>query len=112
MRTIALKLDWDSTLFFFDAKGRDRIDEATLPISPDLKRQLDQYYKQYSDLYLLDDSPRKVDPLDKRLLDDTGLQIWQQLRAELAGSYDVIFYSFEFGEKFDDPQKFIATRSL
>jgi hypothetical protein len=104
--------DWDSTLFFFDAEGQDRIDAATLPISADLMRQLDQYYNQYSDLYMDGDTGEKVDPLDKRLLDDTGLTIWRQLRKELALFYNVIFYSFELGEKFDNPNEFIAARSL
>jgi len=104
-------LDWDSTVFFFDAEGQDRIDEETLPISADLKRQLNEYYKHYSDVYLCADFGEKATPLDERLLDDTGLQIWQQLRTELVGFYRVIFYSFEFGEKFDDPQQFIAARN-
>ena len=104
--------DWDSTLCYFDAESRDRIDEASLPISADLKSQLDQYYDQYSDLYVLADFAEKATPLDKRLLDDTGFKVWQQLRTELTGSYRVIFYSFEFGEKFEDPKRFLAARNL
>ena len=105
-------LHWNSTLFFFDAEGQERIDEATLPISRNLQKQLELYYKQYSDLYLLDESAQKVDRLDKRLLDDTGLQVWQQLRAEHSDSYRIIFFSEEFGEKFDNPNEFIAARNL
>ena len=112
MRTIALIADYGSVLFFHDAEGRDQIDEATLPISTDLKRQLDEYYKHYSDLYLLADFGEQPSTLDKRLLDDTGFKIWRQLRKELALFYRVIFYSFEFAQTFNNPQEFIAARAL
>jgi hypothetical protein len=109
MRTIILMLDWDSTLFWRDAAGGGRIDEATLPISTGLKRRLDDYYRHYSDLFFRD-GYGPVPDLEKRLLDDTGLEIWRQLRAELAGIYEVLFDSEEFGCSFDSPEEFLAAR--
>lgn len=109
MRTIILFLDWDSTLFWRDAEGGDRINEATLPISDDLKRRLSDYYKHYSELYYLDTS-RPIPGLEKRLLDDTGLEIWQQLRRELNGVYQVLFHSEELEDSFESPDVFLARR--
>jgi hypothetical protein len=109
MRTIILLLDWDSTLFWRDAEGGGRIDEATFPISDALKRRLSDYYKHYSELYYLDTS-RPVPDLEKRLLDDTGLEIWQQLRSELSGVYRVLFHSEELEDSFESPEDFIARR--
>jgi hypothetical protein len=110
MRTIILLLDWDSTLFWRDVEGGDRIDEATFPISDALKRRLKDYYKHYSQLYYLDYRGQTVPDLEKRLLDDTGLEIWRLLRAELSGKYQVLFLSNEFICDFDDPEEFVARR--
>jgi hypothetical protein len=109
MRTIILLLDWDSTLFWGDPEGGSRIDEKTLPISPSLRRRLDDYYKHYSELYYRD-TTRPVPALEKRLLDDTGLEIWKQLREELAGVYRVLFYSDELEDSFETPEEFVARR--
>jgi len=109
MRTIVLSLDWDSTLFYHDAEGTDRIDEATLPISDALKKRLDDYYKYYSELHYQDDS-RPVPDLEKRLLDDTGLEIWRQLRAEVGHVYRILFWSQEFGDHFESPEEFMMIR--
>jgi hypothetical protein len=111
MRTIILLLDWDSTLFWRDAEGGGRIDEATLPIRPELRRRLDDYYKHYSELYYRD-TTRPVPELEKRLLDNTGLEIWEQLRAELAGIYRVLFYSDELEDSFENPEEFVARRKV
>jgi hypothetical protein len=109
MRSIILLLDWDATLFWRDTEGGGRIDETTLPISHDLKRQLADYYKYYSELYYQEGNG-PVPDLEKRLLDDRGLVIWRQLRAELDGVYGVLFYSEEFGDSFESPEEFLASR--
>jgi len=109
MRTIILLLDWDSTLFWRDTEGGGRIDEGTLPISSELRRRLDDYYKHYSELFYRD-GYGPVPDLEKRLLDDTGLEIWRQLRAELAGIHRVLFYSEELGDSFETPEEFVAAR--
>jgi hypothetical protein len=109
VRAIILLLDWDSTLFWRDADGGARIDEATLPISDDLKRRLSDYYKHYSEHYYLD-TCRHVPGLEKRLLDDTGLEMWQQLRSELSGVYRVLFHSEELEDSFESPDDFVARR--
>ena len=87
MRTIVLSVDWDSVLFWRDAEGQGRIDEAAFPISDELKRELNAYYGHYSELYLHGDE--SIDKIDKRLLDDAGLRAWHRLRTELAGAYKV-----------------------
>ena len=48
--------------------------------------------------------------MEKRWLDDTGLEVWKQLRAELAGIYRVLFYSEELGDSFETPEEFGAAR--
>lgn len=109
MRTIILLPDWNSTLFWRDEESGSRIEETTFPISDALKRRLTAYYKHYSELYF-QDTGGPVPALEKRLLDDTGLELWQQLRAELAGIYKVLFHSDEFACDFDSPDEFITKR--
>src|SRR5690348_9278818 len=110
MRTIILLLDWDATLFWRDADGGSKIDESALPISDELKRQLNDYYLHYSELHFQNGHPFPVPKIEKRWLDDEGLEIWRRLRAELAGAYRVLFYSEEFSDSFEDPDEFIAAR--
>ena len=110
MRTIILLCDWDSTLFWRDSEGQGRIDETTLPISDELKRRLLYYYKHFSDLYYEDNSP-PVPDLEKRILDDVGLDIWRQLRVELDGVYRVLFHSDELSHPFESPEEFLAIRN-
>lgn len=110
MRTIILLIDYpDSTLWWREQENSGPVDEALLPISNDLKQQLNEYYKSYSELYL-DDNKGAVADLEKRLLDDTGLELWRRLRTELAGKYHVLFHSEEFGCDFDNPDEFLAAR--
>ena len=97
---------WDSTLFWWDWNhgSQGRIDEATLPISPKLRRQLDDWYMTYSNLYHQEGEVPAPD-LEKRLLDDKGIEIWQRLRAELAGAYQVLLFSQQFGRPFETPEE-------
>jgi len=48
--------------------------------------------------------------LDNRLFDDTGIELWEQLRSELQGQYRVIYYSLELAEHFETPEQFRVTR--
>ena len=48
--------------------------------------------------------------LDNRLFDDTGIELWEQLRSELHGRYRVIYYSQELAEYFETPELFRTTR--
>lgn len=114
MRTIILLLDWDSTLFWRDAEGGGPIDESALPVSDDVRRRLRDYQKYYSKLYGLGASrpirDREIPAMEKKFLDDTGFEIWQQLRSELNGVYRVLFYSQEFGDSFESPEELLAAR--
>lgn len=111
MRTIILMPGWDAILFWRDADGAACIDEDTLPISIELKGRLDVYYKHFSELYHQDDW-QPIPHLEKALLDDTGLEIWRQLRVELASVYRVLFWSDEFSEPFETPEDFVALRNF
>jgi hypothetical protein len=111
MRVIILIGGWDSTLFWWDWNHgtQGRIDEATLPISAELRRQLDEWYTTYSELYHQDhESP--VPDLEKRLLDDKGREIWQRLQAELDGVYRALLFSQQFGRPFETPEEFDLER--
>jgi hypothetical protein len=110
VRTIILLIDYpDSTLWWREPDSGSPVDEALLPISSDLKQQLKEYYRTYSELYL-NDSKEAVADLEKRLLDGTGLELWRRLRTELAGKYHVLFHSEEFACDFDNPDEFLAAR--
>jgi len=109
VKTIILLIDWDSTLFWREPAEGGPVDEGVLPVSSDLKQQLKEYQKNYLELYF-QDKHGDIPALENRLLDDTGLELWQRLRAELAGKYRVLFHSDEFGCDFDSPEEFIATR--
>jgi hypothetical protein len=110
MRTIILMPDWNSTLFWRDTEGHGHIDEEALPISDSLKHRLECYYKHFSELYFEASDQPIIPDVEKRLLDDTGLEIWQMLRKELTGFYRVLFYSAEFGDSFENPEEFVAVR--
>ena len=71
-----------------DGEG-GRVDESALPISEALKKRLGDYYAYFAELYCQEDHP-PVSDMDRRLLDSTGLEIWQQLRRELAGQYQSV----------------------
>ena len=92
---------WDSTLFWWDwNRGpQGRIDEATLPITAELRHQLDQWYAIYSELYHQENDGPPAE-IEKRLLDDKGIEILKRLRAELAGAYEVLLFSEQFGRPF------------
>ena len=106
MRTIILMGGWDSTLFWWDWNrgSQDRIDEATLPITPRLRHQLDQWYAVYSELYHQDNKGPPAE-MEKRLLDDKGIEIWNQLQMELAGTYEVLLFSQQFSRPFKNPEE-------
>jgi len=109
MRTVALSLDFDAILFWYDEQGQEEIDEKTLGISEGLRQELDRFYFWFSELYLAADE--LASPLDNRLFDDRGFELWELLRAELAGRYRVIYWSQEFGEYAETPEEFRRMRA-
>lgn len=109
MRTIALCLDFDAIVFWFDEQGQEKIDEKTLDLSDELIRKLDELYAWFGDLYL--DNDELPSDLDNRLFDDGALELWESLRAELAGRYNVIYYSREFMLYVDTPEAFRRLRA-
>ena len=108
MRTLCLSPDFDAILFWRDEQSQAKADERALPLSDGLRQRLDEFYRWFSELYLSADEPRSR--LDNRLFDDTGMELWEQLRSELQGQYQVTYYSQEFAEYFETPELFRATR--
>jgi len=108
MRTLCLNPDFDAILFWRDEQSRDKVDERTLPLTGALRERLEEFYRWFSELYLQADGPRSR--LDNRLFDDSGIELWEQLRSELQGQYRVIYYSQELAEYFDTPELFRVTR--
>jgi hypothetical protein len=43
--------------------------------------------------------------IDWLLFDEKGISLWRRLRGELAGRYNVMFYSHRLEEDFEDPDK-------
>jgi hypothetical protein len=84
------------------------IDPATLPISGDLRQELDNWYRYFSELYLRSGSPVEMRKSEWRLFDDTGYRIWLRLRDELNGSYDVCFASHRFSCLVENPKEWDA----
>ena len=110
MRTMILGPDWDFVLWWCEADCQDAIDEKTLPISDDLKRDLDRFYGWFSELYFGDGDSKSV--LELRLLDARGFELWLRLREELKGVHRVLFYSQEFYEAFENPEDYKAAKAL
>src|SRR5687768_7002750 len=108
MRTLCLNLDFDAILFWRDEQSRGKVDERELPLSDALRQRLDEFYRWFSELYLLADE--RSSQLDNRLFDDTGVVLWEQLRLELQGQYRVIYYSQELAEYFETPRAFKVAR--
>jgi hypothetical protein len=108
MRTICLSPDWDAIIFWRDEQGQDKADDRAFPLSDALRQRLDEFYKWFDELYLSADGPRSQ--LDNRLFDDKGIELWEQLRSELQGQFEVIYYSQELAEYFATPELFKATR--
>jgi len=79
-----------------------------LPLSGKLRRRPDEFYRWFCELQLLADPPST--PIDRRLFDEAGIELWEQLRAELQGQYEVIYYSQEFADYFTSPELFRTSR--
>ena len=103
MRILVLNPDWDTCLCWQDEQGSGLADERALPLTDDTRKQLDEYFSWWSELF---DAESPVCETDWRLLDERGFQIWQRLRAELGGTYRVQFYSHQFKTTFEDPNEF------
>jgi hypothetical protein len=103
MRTLVLHPDYDTCLCWHDEVGCGLADEQTFPLSDDTRKQLQEFYLWWSELF---NSDSVVSMTDWRLLDERGLEIWQRLLVELGTAYHVHFYSQQFKETFEDPDEF------
>jgi hypothetical protein len=110
MRTLILMPDWNAVLFYRDAKGSEAVDEDSLPISTALKRELRDFYAWFSEMFLHDDPREPISDMDRRLMDNRGVELWECLSRELSGAYRVIFHSHELHRDFDRPEEFKAMR--
>ena len=108
MRTIALSPDFDAILFWRDELGQGIADQRSLPLSEVCRDRLREFYRWFSELHLIADEKRSR--LDARLFDEKGLILWKQLRSDLQGRYDVVYYSQELGEYFETPELFSNAR--
>jgi len=109
MRTLCLGPDFGAILFWRDEQCQSAVDDRTLPLTDGLRRRLDEFYGWFNELYLSADEQRTR--MDNRLFDETGIELWEQLRAELQSQYRMIYYSQELAEYFDTPELFRATRN-
>jgi hypothetical protein len=111
MRTIILIGAWDATLFWWDwnSGSQGAIDEAMLPISAESRRQLDEWYRMYSEIYHEDHTIPNQE-MEERLLDEKGFELWKRLRNELSGVYEVLFFSQRLGKPFTTPEEFDSER--
>ena len=105
MRRLLLSPDFpDHVLWEFSEKGGPVLPES-LSISGEMRVRLRELYKLWSDIYMADDyrvdSTSRVDWL---LFDLRGIEVWKQLRRELANQCEVLFYSYRLSERFQDPE--------
>jgi len=108
MRTVALRPDFDAILFWRDEQGQGVADEALLQLTHACRARLDEFYRWFTELHLIADGKRS--PLDARIFDDRGIDLWKQLRADLEGRYAVVYYSQELAEYFETPELFSKAR--
>jgi hypothetical protein len=106
MRTLCLSPDFDAILFWHDEQSQGVADERALPITDGLRQRLDEFYRWFSELYLNLEAHERRSSLDNRLFDDRGMELWEQLRSELQGQYQVIYYSQELAAYFETPELF------
>jgi hypothetical protein len=110
VRTLILSFDWNATLFWWDEQGQDAVDENSLPISNGLRRDLDDCYSWFSEMFFAEDS--KPTLMDQRLFDTRAFELWERLRTELKSECHVLFYSQEFACNFNSPGDFKAARRV
>src|SRR5438034_717812 len=111
MKTILLFSDWDGLLFWLneDFVNTGPVDVAQLPTSDRLRSELREFNRWHDELCYSDDGAPS--PLDKRLYDDGGLTLWEQLQKELGSDYRVYYPSQEFGRELEDcPEKLRAAQ--
>jgi len=107
MRALILSPDWNSVLFWRDEDSAV-VEEAALPVSQALREDLGDFYNWFSEVFFAADA--KPTPMDRRLLDERGVQLWERLRAELGPDYRVAFRSEEFACEFETPDEFKAAQ--
>jgi hypothetical protein len=98
MTAIRLILDWNMVLqdFYDPSRPGAAIEPTTLPLSKETIDALLARYKHWGRV-CLDASEPGDSPLDeqieRRFLDDEGLQLWKRVVTELGQAYTVHYYS-------------------
>lgn len=104
MRKIRLVPDFPDHVLWFAGGGP--VPPEDLGISSGLCQKLRDWYIWWSraanDAEYRKDETAKI---DWGLFDIEGLELWKQLQAELAGRYEVVFYSHRFNDNFETPSE-------
>ena len=85
------------------------VDPESLPLSAKTVKALWAWYGRWGTLFLHDDDAMQT-PLDKevdwRLLEEEGVSLWRRVRDELAGRFDVLYYSEIRHSNFNSPEDY------
>jgi hypothetical protein len=107
MPKIRLVPDFPDHVLWFEGDGP--VSPEELGISTELCRKLREWYGWWSKIendgeYRRDETAR----IDWGFFDANGIELWKQLRAELGGRHEVVFYSHRFNENFETPSELEA----
>ncbi len=88
-----------------DGTGGLEVDPVSLPLLDATVEGLWDWHRAFSSMNFSDtDQPLDI---DVKLLDERGVAIWQAVRAELDGQFQVYYHSLRFNETFRVPEDLI-----
>ena len=104
MRKILLFADYLDHVLWDRSEDGKPIAPETLGLSEETIRLLWEWYRMWGQIEYKDRGGGDAN-IDWLLFDEKGISLWRRLRGELAGRYNVMFYSHRLEEDFEDPDK-------
>jgi|ERR1041385_1221764 hypothetical protein len=106
MRKLHLFADFpDQVLWDWSEDGKPIAPES-LGLSDETRRVLQEWYKLWSQIWCVDRPRNGADSqADWLRFDEKGIEVWKRVQRELAGRYQVVFYSHRLEDDFEDPEK-------
>jgi hypothetical protein len=106
MRKLHLCSDFpDHVLWDWSEDGKPIAPES-LGLSDETCRMLREWYKLWSQIWCVDRPRSGADSqVDWLLFDEKGIEVWKRAQRELAGRYQVVFYSHRLEDDSEDPEK-------
>jgi len=107
MLRLRLAADFPDHVLWYEEGGP--VSPEELGVSTELCLALHEWYGLWSSIendeaYKRDETAR----IDWGHFDVKGLALWNRLRTELSGQFDVVYYSERFNDNFEEPSEFEA----